>query len=160
MGYFVLKKIVEIEYLWGTSNGFLQKIEECFNKQKTIFCYKIPSKPFSISIEQVTPLFNQHWFNQITNSLDNEEEENEEDSEYSEDEEIEEEIKQINTDKIFTSDECVISLTNPPNVLFCNCGHLCICVECDKTKSLKNCPICKIESKIKKFIDLKKYGIY
>ena len=70
-------------------------------------------------------------------------------------EENEEESKEepiINTDKSFKSDECVMCLINPPNVLFCNCGHLCICVECDKTKRLKNCPICKTETTSKRTI--------
>ena len=40
--------------------------------------------------------------------------------------------KQINTSKSFKSDYCVICLTNLPNVLFCNCGHICLCDECDK----------------------------
>ena len=38
-----------------------------------------------------------------------------------EDEETDEEEKIINIGKIFKSDECVICLTKPPNVLFCNC---------------------------------------
>ena len=61
-------------------------------------------------------------------------------------------VNKINADKSFKSDECVICLINLPNVLFCNCGHIatCICVECDKTKSLKNCPICKTENTIKR----------
>ena len=58
-------------------------------------------------------------------------------------------VNKINADKSFKSDECVICLTNLPNVLFCNCGHIAICVECDKKKSLKNCPICKTENTIK-----------
>ena len=37
----------------------------------------------------------------------------------------------INVGKMFKSDECVICLTNPSNVLFCNCGHIAICTECD-----------------------------
>ena len=61
-------------------------------------------------------------------------------------------VNKINADKSFKSDECVIRLTNLPNVLFCNCGHIAICVECDKTKSLKNCPICKTENVIKRTI--------
>ena len=56
----------------------------------------------------------------------------------------------INTDKTFKSDECIICLTNPPNVLFCNCGHIAICVECDKVKSLNVCPVCKYENTIKR----------
>ena len=59
-------------------------------------------------------------------------------------------VNKINADKSFKSDECVICLTNLPNVLFCNCGHIAICVECDKTKSLKNCPICKTKNTIKR----------
>ena len=70
-----------------------------------------------------------------------------------EEEEEEERNKQINTDEIFKSDECVICLTDLPNVLFCNCGHIPICVECDKTKSLKDCPICKTENTIKRMLN-------
>ena len=43
--------------------------------------------------------------------------------------------KQINTKLTFKSDECVICLTNPPNVFFCNRGHLCMCEECDRVES-------------------------
>ena len=68
--------------------------------------------------------------------------------EYSEEEESEEEREEeseepvINTDKSFKSSECIICLTNPPNVLFCDCGHLCLCVECDEVKGLDVCPVC------------------
>ena len=52
--------------------------------------------------------------------------------------------KIISAKKIFKEDECVICLTNPLNILFCNCGHLCVCEECSKTgESLEKCPICK-----------------
>ena len=47
----------------------------------------------------------------------------------------------INTEQTFKSNECVICISNPPNV-FCNRGHIPICEECDKVKSLTNCPIC------------------
>ena len=63
-----------------------------------------------------------------------------------------EEDEQINTSKSFKSDECVICLSNPPNVLFCNCGHLCLCVECEEVKSLVVCPVCKPENTIKRII--------
>ena len=43
-------------------------------------------------------------------------------------------------------------LTNLPNVLFCNCGHLCLCEECDKMKSLNACPICKTKIMIKRIV--------
>ena len=68
------------------------------------------------------------------------------------DEEIEEEEPKITTEQTFKEDECVICLTNPPNVLFCNCGHIAICTECDKTKSLENCPVFKTKTTIKRNI--------
>ena len=78
--------------------------------------------------------------------------EEEEDSEEEDSEEKEERNKQINTDKSFKSDECVICLTNQPSVLFFNCGHIPICTEFDKVKSLNTCPVCKTESAIKRNI--------
>ena len=55
--------------------------------------------------------------------------------------------KIINAEKTFKEDKCVICLTNPPNILFCNCGHLALCVECSKAgENLENCPICKTEN--------------
>ena len=45
------------------------------------------------------------------------------------------------------NDECVICLSNQPNVLFCQCGHLCICKECkDKIETPRGraiCPLCR-----------------
>ena len=67
----------------------------------------------------------------------------------SEDEkETDEEPKIINQSKIFKSDECIICMDNKPNILFCNCGHIPICTECYKLKSLSACPICKTENEI------------
>ena len=63
-----------------------------------------------------------------------------------------EEEQIINDSKTYKSDECIVCLTNPPKVLFCNCGHLCLCEECDDAKNLKTCPICKTKSTIKQII--------
>ena len=60
----------------------------------------------------------------------------------------EEETKIINPSKIFKSEECIICLENQPIILFCNCGHVSICTECYKLKSLSACPICKTENEI------------
>ena len=43
--------------------------------------------------------------------------------------------KVINLFKIFKSDECIICMTNEPNILFCNCGHVSYCLNCYKIKS-------------------------
>ena len=54
----------------------------------------------------------------------------------------------INASQCFNSEECVICYTNPPNVLFCNCGHICFCSECEKLRNTNICPICKTINKI------------
>ena len=59
----------------------------------------------------------------------------------------------INTSQIFKSENCVICLSTKPNILFCNCGHLCLCVECNGVKNLKKCPVCKTENMILRIIE-------
>ena len=66
---------------------------------------------------------------------------------------INEEVKIINPFKIFKSEECIICLTNQPIILFCNCGHLCYCIECYKLKSLSACPICKTQNDIIRMLE-------
>ena len=63
------------------------------------------------------------------------------------------EDKIINSTKTFYSKECIICLTNPPQVLFCNCGHLCYCLECEKLKTSNKCPICKTENEIIRMLE-------
>ena len=38
----------------------------------------------------------------------------------------------INNNKTFKTEECLICTENIPNVIFCGCGHLCVCEECIK----------------------------
>ena len=66
---------------------------------------------------------------------------------------IPEDTKVINLFKIFKSEECIICLTNQPNVLFCNCGHLCYCNKCYKLKTLSTCPICKTGNEIIRMLE-------
>ena len=123
---------------------FLWIIEKIFEAMKAKFCYQMLNKPFRIMIVKV--------FEEEDEDYENEQDEEDENKE--EDSEEEEEIrnKQINTEKTFKLDECVICLTNLPNVLFCKCGHLCLSEECDKVESLKICPVCKFENSIKRNI--------
>ena len=65
----------------------------------------------------------------------------------------------INAVQTFKSNECVICLTNQPNVLFGNCGHMCICEECDRVKSLETCPVCKTKSTFKQIVENKEKRI-
>ena len=62
-------------------------------------------------------------------------------------------IKNINAEKTFKIDECVICLTEPPNVLFCECGHICLCEKCIEIKQLNQCPICKTDITILRIIE-------
>ena len=78
-------------------------------------------------------------------------EESEEEREEENEEEREEEPV-INTKLTFKFDECVICLTSLAKVLFCNCGHLCSCEECDRVESLNTYPVCKTENTIKRTI--------
>ena len=51
----------------------------------------------------------------------------------------------INKEKIFKSNSRVSCTESNPNILFCNCGHLCICIKCWEFMSDKKycCPICR-----------------
>ena len=62
------------------------------------------------------------------------------------DEPTPEKPKVINLFKIFKSDDCIICMDDKPNILFCNCGHLCICEECYKKKILLTCTVCQIKT--------------
>ena len=59
----------------------------------------------------------------------------------------------INEIKTYKSDECVICLENKNNVLFCNCGHICVCEKCIEIKRLTKCPVCKTENTILRIIE-------
>ena len=59
----------------------------------------------------------------------------------------------INELKTYKSDECVICLENKNNVLFCNCGHICVCEKCTEIKRLTKCPVCKTENTILRIIE-------
>ena len=49
----------------------------------------------------------------------------------------------INSLKIFDSKECQVCLENPTSILFCICGHICMCGDCIKKYQSGACPICK-----------------
>ena len=69
-----------------------------------------------------------------------------------EDEE-DDDIKTINEIKTYKTDECVICLEDKNNVLFCNCGHICVCKKCIEIKRLTKCPVCKTENTILRIIE-------
>ena len=91
------------------------------------------TKPFEIHIDGYTDYL----------ILEEEEEEEEEG------EEEEEPPKPL--EESFRTETCIIYLDKEPNILFTDCNHICMCLECVKIKSLVNCPYCrtKISKRIK-----------
>ena len=117
----------------------LKEIERCKHYYINRGCNITFNNPFNlvIWIEQ-TCVFGE-GYRALENPLDDEDEE-----EY---------MARINTDKSFKSDECVICLSIPPNVLFCVCGHIPICEECDElNNNLGICPICKTKNTNKRTV--------
>ena len=43
----------------------------------------------------------------------------------------------------FEQDTCVICVTNKPNILYSDCGHMCIYDSCDKAHPINTCPLCR-----------------
>ena len=52
-------------------------------------------------------------------------------------------LPMINNLKTFDSGECQICFENPTSILFCVCGHICMCGDCIKVYQSGACPICK-----------------
>ena len=72
---------------------------------------------------------------------------------FTEEEEEEEEPINVNDLKTFKIEECVICLENKNNVLFCNCGHICVCDKCILLQRLTKCPCCKTKNTILRIIE-------
>ena len=43
----------------------------------------------------------------------------------------------------FASSMCVICLTNPRELVLVECGHVCLCMDCQERLPTKTCPICR-----------------
>ena len=64
----------------------------------------------------------------------------------------------INGETTFKEETCTICLERIPNVLFCNCGHICVCEKCNEIKKLTKCPVCKTEKNILRIIEEKYFS--
>ena len=115
-------------------DNFFTLLNQIIDIHKDSFTYITPSKPFNIEISAN--------FRRIEDYID-----------YSNDDEEYDEAIVINTSQIFKLEECVICLSTNPNILFCNCGHLCLCKECNEIKNLKKCPICKTKNTILRIVE-------
>ena len=105
------------------NNKFLSCLNREINKYKGYRIRNIPFAPFNFRVELCIA---------IKNNLHK---------------------KPINSIQTFKTGDCVICLTKPPQVLFCNCGHLCVCTECNKMEILETCPICQTENTILRVIE-------
>ena len=47
--------------------------------------------------------------------------------------------------KPFNTGQCVICLTNKPDLLFIDYLHSCLCLECEEASPLVKCPSCRTE---------------
>ena len=54
-----------------------------------------------------------------------------------------EEENQMKTIESYREEDCVLCFKEKPNILFCKCGHICICKKCKEKYKPKSCPICK-----------------
>ena len=61
--------------------------------------------------------------------------------------------KIINENKCFKTNVCMICLTNTPGVLFCNCGHICMCSECYEIRTFNECVHCKTKNEIVRILE-------
>ena len=76
----------------------------------------------------------------------------EDENEYESEDEIEREDEFVSEDesedesitlKAYKTDKCVVCLINEPKILFYDCIHYCVCLECEERKTFKKCLYCR-----------------
>ena len=63
--------------------------------------------------------------------------------------ESEEEEEPPKVSRSFKTDQCVVCLSKEPELLFIDCLHRCVCLECEKTSPFHRCPSCRTLISIK-----------
>ena len=62
-------------------------------------------------------------------------------------------IAVLNNTQTFQTDLCVVCMEYIPNVLFCECGHICLCESCIGASIEKyKCPVCKHPNTIRRVL--------
>ena len=61
--------------------------------------------------------------------------------------------KSINSENTYVTSNCLICSITPPNVLFCNCGHLVVCENCYRNYNKKQCVSCRMLNTIVRIIE-------
>ena len=49
----------------------------------------------------------------------------------------------VSVSKPFKTDQCVVCLSKEPSVLFLECLHYCVCLECEEANPFRKCPSCR-----------------
>ena len=98
-----------------------------------------PYKIYSSSIEIAIDAYGRYL----------EEVENEVEVEYGSEDEEDEDTTPVAISEPFHSDQCVVCLSKKPELLFVNCLHHCVCIECEETKPFRRCPSCRTHISIK-----------
>ena len=57
--------------------------------------------------------------------------------------EFEEDLKPAFVKEPFNYDQCVVCLSEKPEILFIPCLHRCICLKCEETSPFLKCPTCR-----------------
>ena len=95
------------------------------------------NKPFEICVDV-------RW-EYILNEINEPNESESEDDEAEEDEDT----TPVAISKPFHYDQCVVCLSKKPELLFVNCLHRCVCIECEETNPFRRCPSCRTHISIK-----------
>ena len=140
---------------WGYCYRYIKPFKILFEGRFDPFLTEEENRQIDREIQEMVDGF---WAqNSESDSDDNDDREiqeeveaNHSDSDDNDDEEKEE--LSINDFKTFKLEQCVICLEEEPKVLFCNCGHLCICEKC-LVHRYDNCPVCKKENTILRIIE-------
>ena len=138
-------RVVHFELSYNFTFEDIQMIKCISRYDESLF-----KKPFNIYVKATC-----YFGLEIRRSTEDEEDEEDESEKSDESDESKDEdgAITINEIKTYKTDECVICLGNKSNVLFCNCGHLCVCEKCIEIKRLTKCPICKTENTILRIIE-------
>ena len=56
--------------------------------------------------------------------------------------------EKISSIRSYKDDSCVICIEAKPDILFCDCGHLCVCEECFLVLNEDKCPKCREYNKV------------
>ena len=63
--------------------------------------------------------------------------------------ELEEDTAPVAVSEPYITNQCVVCLSKEPGLLFIDCLHRCVCLECIKTSPFHKCPSCRTLISIK-----------